>query len=85
MERFALCYRTVFLSVRLVLWPNGWMDQDETWHAGKPQPWPHCVKWRPAPPERGTAAPLFSAHMIIAKRSAISATTEHLLQFLGPW
>jgi len=23
-----------------VLWPNGWMDQDETWHAGKPRSWP---------------------------------------------
>jgi len=21
-----------------VLWPNGWMDQDETWHAGTPRP-----------------------------------------------
>ena len=21
-----------------VLWPNGWMDQDETWHGGRPQP-----------------------------------------------
>jgi len=21
-----------------VLWPNGWMDQDETWHAGRPRP-----------------------------------------------
>jgi len=19
-------------------WPNGWMDQDDTWHGGKPQP-----------------------------------------------
>ena len=19
------------------------MDQDETWHAGTPRPWPHCV------------------------------------------
>ena len=19
-----------------VLWPNGWMDQDETWHGGRP-------------------------------------------------
>ena len=25
-----------------VLWPNGLTDQDETWHAGRPQPWPHC-------------------------------------------
>ena len=25
------------------LWPNGWTDQDETWLAGRPRPWPHCV------------------------------------------
>jgi len=37
-KRFALCCRTVVLSVCLsvcnvgVLWPNSWMDQDETWH-----------------------------------------------------
>jgi len=27
-----------------VLWPNSWMDQDETWYRGRPQPWPHCVR-----------------------------------------
>ena len=27
-----------------VLWPNGWMDQDEAWHAGRPRPWPQCVR-----------------------------------------
>jgi len=21
-----------------VLWPNGWMNQDKTWHAGRPRP-----------------------------------------------
>ena len=26
------------LRVRGVLWPNGWMDQDETWHAGRTRP-----------------------------------------------
>jgi len=25
-----------------VLWPNGWMHLDETWHAGRPRPRPHC-------------------------------------------
>jgi len=25
-----------------VLWPNGWTDQDETWHTGRPRPRPHC-------------------------------------------
>jgi len=28
-----------------VLWPNGWMDQDETWHAGRLRYRPHCVRW----------------------------------------
>jgi len=27
-----------------VLWPNGRTDQDETWHAGRPRPWTHCVR-----------------------------------------
>jgi len=56
------CVSTVFLllwspyaigplsvcSVR-ALWSNGWMDLDETWHAGRLRPWPHCVRWRPSP------------------------------------
>jgi len=33
-----------------VLWPNGWMDQGETWPGGRPQPWPHCVRWRRSSP-----------------------------------
>jgi len=42
-KRFTLCYRTVVLSVCPVcdvgaLWPNDWMDQDETWRAGRPRP-----------------------------------------------
>jgi len=46
-KRFALCYRTVVLSVLSVwnigvLWRNGCTDQDESWHAGRPRPWPHC-------------------------------------------
>jgi len=48
-KRFALCYRSVVCPVCLsvcpvcdvrAVWPNGWMDQDETWHAGRPRPWP---------------------------------------------
>jgi len=48
-KRFALCYRSVVCLSCLpvcnvgVLWPNGWTDQDETWRAGRPRPWPHCV------------------------------------------
>jgi len=58
-KRFTLCHRTVVcLSVCLscpvcdvvVLWPNGFTNQDETWRTGRPRPWPHCVRWEPAPP-----------------------------------
>ena len=43
-----------------VLWPNGWTDQDETWHAGRTRPWPHCVRWGPSPaPRKGGGAPNF--------------------------
>jgi len=47
------------------LWPNGWMDQDATWYIGRPRPRPHCIRWEPSssPPERGTAAAQFSAHV----------------------
>jgi len=54
-KRFALCYRTVDLCLSVLsvlsecnirdLWPNGWTDQDETCHAGRPRHWPHCVRW----------------------------------------
>ena len=43
-----------------VLWRNGWMDQDETWHGGRPRPRPHCVRWDPAPPPKKGH---FSAHV----------------------
>jgi len=74
-KRFGLCYRSVVcLSVLSVcdvgvLWPNGWMDQDETWHGGMPRPRRHCVRWRPSsspPPQKRKGAqhsPQFSAHV----------------------
>ena len=33
-----------------LLWPNGWMDQDGTWHGGRPQPRRLCVRWGPSLP-----------------------------------
>jgi len=50
-----------------VLWPNGWMDQDETWHGGRPQPRQHCVTWGPSSPSpKGAQPPL--ANVLVAKR-----------------
>jgi len=47
-----------------LLWPNGWMDQDETWHGtgSRPWPWPHCVSWGPSSPPPKGHSPQFSAH-----------------------
>jgi len=66
--RFALRYRTVVLSVCPsclsvcdvgVLWPNGWMDQDEAWHRGRPRPRSYWVRWGPIPQKRGHSSPNF--------------------------
>jgi len=48
-----------------VLWPNGWMDQDETWQAGRPRPWHIVLDGDPAPPLKkgGRAFPQFSTHV----------------------
>jgi len=67
-----------------VLWPNGWTDQDEPYHAGRPRPWPNRVTWGPSSPsprERGTAVPpprLFGP-CLLWLRSPISAAAELLL------
>jgi len=46
------------LSVKVgVLWPNGWTDQDETGHGGRPRPRPHCVRWGPSSPSPKGAQP----------------------------
>jgi len=47
-----------------LLWPNGWMDQYETWHAGRPRLWPHCITLGPSSPSpKATELPQFSAHI----------------------
>jgi len=74
-KRFALCYRTVVcLSVCLsvcdvgALWPNCFTDQDETWHAGRPRPWPHRVRWEPSSPSpKGAQLPNFRPISAAAK------------------
>jgi len=45
-----------------LLWPNGWMDQDCTWHGGRPQHRRLCVRLRPSP------LPSFRPIAIVAKR-----------------
>ena len=43
-----------------VLWPSSWMDEDATWHGGRPQPRPH----------KGAQQSPFSAHVYCAQTVA---------------
>ena len=44
-----------------VLWPNGWMGQDETWNGGRPGSRPYCVRWGPSSPtQKGHSPPIFA-------------------------
>jgi len=63
-----------------VLWPNGWMHQDETWHGGRPRPRPHCVRLGSSSPhtERGTAVPSsFRPIFVVVKRLDGSRCTRY--------
>ena len=43
-----------------LLCPNAWMDQDATYHGGRPRPRRPCVRWGPSSLLKGgTAPPLF--------------------------
>jgi len=81
---FVLCYRSVVclscLSVCDVraLWPNGWTDQDETWHTSRPRPWPHCVRWGPSSPSQ------FSAHICCGQMAAWTKMSLGMELGLGP-
>jgi len=39
------------------------MDQHETWHGGRPRPWPHCVRWGPSSLAPMGHSPQFLAHV----------------------
>ena len=41
------------------------MDQDGTWHGGRPQPRRLCVRWGPSPfPKRGQSPPIFGPFLL---------------------
>ena len=71
----AACVRLIFGPC--LLWQNGRMDQDGTWHGGGPWSRPHCIRRGPSFRERGIAAPppLFGP-CLLWPRSPISATTD---------
>jgi len=45
-----------------LLSPNGWMNQDSTWHGGGPWSKPHCARRdTSSPPQKGDRPPIFGA------------------------
>ena len=40
-----------------VLWPDRWMDQDETWHGCRPRPGHIVLDGNPTPPKKGHSPP----------------------------
>ena len=60
----------------LALWPNGCTDHDETWHAGRARPWPHCVRQGPSSPSpKGACTP---SNKLYQKGSIPGYNTDHL-------
>jgi len=49
-------------------WPNGWMDEDDTWYGGRPWPRRHCVRWGPSPPPQKKGGGNFRPVSVVAKR-----------------
>jgi len=69
-DRCLSCLSCLSVCNVCALWPNGWTDQDETWHAGRPRPWPHCVRWGPrSPSPKGGQSPQFSVHVYCGQTS----------------
>jgi len=48
------------------LWPNGWMDQDDTWRGSRPWSSPHCARWgHSSPPQnRGQSPQIFGTSLL---------------------
>ena len=65
----SVCLSCPVCDVR-ALWPHGWMDQNETWHVGRPQPRTYRVRWGPSssPPEGHS--PQFSTHICCGPMAA---------------
>jgi len=48
---------------------NGWMDQDDTWYGGRPQPRRLCVRWGPSfPSPKGAQSPIYRPMSVVGKR-----------------
>jgi len=66
------------------LWPNGWMDQDDTWYRGKPRHRQRCVRWGRSSPLKGTQPHQFSVHAYCGQTAGWMKTPLGTEVDLGP-
>jgi len=69
-----------------LLLPNGWMDQDVTWHGGTPRPRTYCARWRPSSlPKKGHSLPpgIFG-HVCCGQTAGWSKMSLGTMVGLGP-
>jgi len=67
-----------------ILWSHGWMDQNETWHGGRPRPWPHCVRWGPSSPSHKGAQPPIVGHVCCGQTAGCIKMALGMEVGLGP-
>jgi len=61
-----------------VLWPNGWTDHDQTWHACRARPWPYCVRWGPSSPSpKGHIPPISGQYLLRPNGCMDQDATRH--------
>jgi len=70
----------------MFLGPNGWMDQDGTWHGGRPQPRRLSVRWGPSPlPKKWPEPrPQFSGHFYCGQTAGCIKTPLGMEVGLSP-
>jgi len=67
-----------------VLWPKGWINQDETWHAGRPRPGHIVLGGDPAPPHAKGHSPHFFAHICCGQMAGCIKLPVGMEVGLGP-
>jgi len=78
-----LCCLSVTSDVG-VLWSNGWIDQDETWHGGRPRPRRHCVRLEPWSAQKGGTAPPILAYVYCGQTAGWIRMPLGMAVGLGP-
>ena len=55
-----------------------WMDENETWRAGRPWSWPHCVRWGPSSPFPKGHSLQFSPHVYCGQTAVCISKTWYV-------